>query len=67
MSNAKVKDSKISLGTRILHGNLLYTMISIIVGFIVGAVLLQVAGINAGEAYGKQISGTLGKLKFIVF
>lgn len=67
MRNTKVKDSNSSFGTKMLHGNLLYTLISILVGFLVGAILLQIAGVNAIDAYGKLISGTLGKLKFIVW
>jgi len=67
MSNTKVKDSKSSFSAKMLHGNLLYTLISIIVGFIVGAILLQAAGINAGEAYGKLVTGVFGKPKFIVW
>ena len=55
MRNTKEKESNVSIGTKILHGKLLYTMISILVGFLVGAILLQIAGINAAEAYGKLI------------
>ena len=67
MSNIKEKDAKNSFGTKVLHGNLLYTLISIIVGFLVGAILLQIAGISAGEAYAKLITGVFGKPKFIVW
>lgn len=67
MSNTKVNDSKSSFGAKVLRGNLLYTLISIAVGFIVGAILLQIAGISAGEAYGKLITGVFGKPKFIVW
>ena len=67
MRNTKEKDSNVSIGTKILHGKLLYTLISILVGFLVGAILLQAAGINAGEAYGKLITGVFGKPKFIVW
>lgn len=66
MSNTKEK-TKNSFGTKILHGNLLYTLISILVGFVVGAILLQAAGISAGEAYGKLVTGVFGKPKFIVW
>ena len=52
MSNTKEK-TKNSFGTKILHGNLLYTLISILVGFVVGAILLQAAGISAGEEIGR--------------
>lgn len=66
MNNTKEK-TKNSFGTKVLHGNLLYTLISILVGFAVGAILLQAAGISAGEAYGKLITGVFGKPKFIVW
>lgn len=66
MSNTKDK-TKNSFGAKVLHGNLLYTLISIAVGFLVGAILLQAAGISAGEAYGKLITGVFGKPKFIVW
>ena len=67
MSNTKVSDQKSSFGTRALQSSLLYTLISIVVGFIVGAILLQAAGISAGGAYGKLISGVFGKPKFIMW
>lgn len=67
MRNTKVKESNGSFGSRLLQGKLLYTLISILVGFLVGAILLQIAGVNSIAAYGKLISGTLGKVKFIVW
>ena len=67
MSNTKEKDAKSSFGTKVLQGSLLYTLISIAVGFIVGAILLQAAGISAGTAYGKLITGVFGKPKFIMW
>lgn len=67
MRNTKVKEPKVSFGNRLLQGKLLYTLISILVGFLVGAILLQIAGVNSIAAYGKLISGTLGKVKFIVW
>ena len=42
---------------KILNGNALYTFIAIIIGFVAGAVLLAVAGINPGVAYGKLLNG----------
>lgn len=56
----KVKD-------KILSGNALYTFIAIFIGFLVGAILLAVAGINPGVAYGKLISGVFGQLKYITW
>ena len=35
---------------KILNGNALYTFIAIIIGFVAGAVLLAVAGINPGPS-----------------
>ncbi len=67
MSNTNAKDSKSSFGTKVLQGGLLYTLISIVVGFVVGAILLQAAGISAAEAYGKLVTGVFGKPKFIMW
>ena len=36
----------------ILKGNAVYVFLSIMVGFAVGAILLLVAGLSPGEAYG---------------
>ena len=38
----------------ILESNILYTLIAIVVGFIIGAIFLSFAGISASAAYGKQ-------------
>ena len=46
---------------KILNGNALYTFIAIIIGFVAGAVLLAVAGINPGLAYGKLLNGVFGQ------
>ena len=51
----------------ILASNAFYTLISIIVGFIVGAILLAVARINPVEAYGQLIKGIFGKPKFMIW
>ena len=39
----------------ILESNLLYTLIAIVAGFIIGAVFLMIAGISPAVAYGKLI------------
>lgn len=51
----------------ILKGNAVYVFLSIIIGFIVGAILLLVAGINPGEAYSKLVNGIFGQTKYIVW
>ena len=35
---------------KILDSSLLYTLIAIVIGFIVGAILLAAIGVNPGEA-----------------
>ena len=52
---------------KILNGNALYTFIAIIIGFVAGAVLLAVAGINPGLAYGKLLNGVFGQVKYITW
>lgn len=51
----------------ILYSNALYTFLAIIVGFLVGALLLTVAGISPMEAYAKLIEGIFSKPKFITW
>ena len=51
----------------ILKGNAVYVFLSIMIGFIVGAVLLLAAGISPGEAYGKLADGVFGQTKYIVW
>jgi simple sugar transport system permease protein len=51
----------------ILNGNALYTLIAIVIGFIVGAVLLTLADVSPAEAYGKLVSSVFGKPKYIVW
>lgn len=52
---------------KILSGNAIYTFIAIIIGFLVGAVLLALAGISPASAYGKLVSGVFGQLKYITW
>lgn len=49
----------------ILEFSFLYTLLAIIIGFIIGAIFLMVAGISPAVAYGKLISSVLGKPKYI--
>lgn len=51
----------------ILDSNVLYTVIAIIVGFIIGAIFLAVAGISPAVAYGKLIDSVFGKPKYLVW
>jgi ABC-type uncharacterized transport system permease subunit len=52
---------------KILDSAALYTIISILIGFLVGAVLLLCIGISPAKAYAKLISGVFSKPKFIVY
>lgn len=51
----------------ILESEVLYTLIAIVIGFIIGAIFLAAAGISPAVAYGKLISGVFGKPKFMVW
>lgn len=51
----------------ILDSNVFYTMIAIVVGFIIGAVFLMIAGISPAVAYGKLISSVFGKPKYLIW
>lgn len=51
----------------ILESNVLYTVIAIIVGFLIGAVFLMIAGISPAVAYGKLLSSVFSKPKYLVW
>lgn len=51
----------------ILQSSALYTLIAIVVGFLVGAILLAVAGISPIEAYAKLADGIFSKPKFMAW
>lgn len=51
----------------ILESNVLYTVIAIIVGFLIGAVFLLIAGISPAVAYGKLLSSVFSKPKYLVW
>ncbi len=51
----------------ILDSSVLYTIISIIVGFAIGAVFLLIAGISPVAAYGKLLNSVFGKQKYLVW
>lgn len=55
---------KKSIGRRILEGNFLYTVIAIVIGFLIGAVFLEIAHISPAVAYGKLASSIFGKPKY---
>ena len=41
----------------ILEGNIIYTLFAILMGFLTGAIILAIAGMNPGVIYAKLISG----------
>lgn len=47
--------------------NVLYTLIAILIGFVIGAIFLLIAGISPVAAYSKLIDGVLGKPKYVVW
>lgn len=51
----------------ILESNVLYTIIAIIAGFLIGAIFLMVAGISPAVAYGKLFSSIFSKTKYLVW
>ncbi|MCD8223166.1 MAG: ABC transporter permease [Clostridiales bacterium] len=51
----------------ILENNVLYTVISIIAGFIIGAIFLLIAGISPAVAYGKLLSSVFSRPKYLVW
>ena len=51
----------------ILHSNFLYTIIAIIIGFLIGAIFLMIAGISPAVAYGKLVSSIFSKPKYLVY
>lgn len=61
MSNANKK--KFSL----LDSPILFSIISIVLGLLVGAIALLIAGKNPIEAYSAMLEGTLGKPKYIAW
>ena len=54
-------------GKKILQGNAFYTLIAILVGFIIGAILLAAAGISPGAAYAKLAEGVFSKPKYLTW
>jgi simple sugar transport system permease protein len=52
---------------KILDSNLLYTIIAIIIGFIIGAIFLLIAGISPAVAYKKLLDSVISKPKYWVW
>ena len=51
----------------ILEGNIIYTLFAILMGFLTGAIILAIAGMNPGVIYAKLISGIFSKPKYLVW
>jgi len=51
----------------ILDSNLLYTVIAIFAGFLIGALFLLIAGISPVMAYGRLLSSVFSKAKYLVW
>lgn len=51
----------------LLKSNIGFTFISIIIGFLIGAIALLIAGFNPLEAYGLIIKGVFSKPKYIAY
>lgn len=50
----------------ILEGNIIYTLFAILMGFLTGAIILAIAGMNPGVIYAKLISGIFSVLDLTV-
>lgn len=53
--------------SRLIDGNALYTLVAIVVGFVIGAILLVAAGISPAATYAKLADGIFGQPKFIAW
>ena len=51
----------------ILESSVLYTILAILIGFLIGAIFLAIAGISPATAYGKLFSSIFGKPKYLVW
>ena len=49
----------------ILEGNIIYTLFAILIGFLTGAIILAIAGMNPGVIYAKLFTGIFAKPKFL--
>jgi len=67
MLKEKTEVQKSDFREKILNANIIYTLISILIGFLVGALLLYFAKISPVATYQKLISGVFGRPKFMVW
>ena len=51
----------------ILEADVFYTILAIIIGFIIGAIFLIIAGISPAVAYGKLFSSVFSKPKYLLW
>lgn len=61
--SSKINKKKLSLA----DNTILFSLISIVLGLLVGAIALIIAGFNPIEAYSAMIDGVFGKPKFIAW
>ncbi len=62
-----MENNKKSKFEAIREHNGFYTLIAILVGFLVGAILLAIIGISPLVAYGKLFSGIFGDVKYVAW
>lgn len=55
------------LKKKLLNGNAFYTIIAILFGFIAGAIVLSIAGMNPITTYGTLFDGIFGKPKYMIW
>lgn len=60
-------NNKKSFLQAIKDSSVLYTLIAIVTGFVVGAILLAIIGISPAAAYGRLLNGIFGKPKYIAW
>ncbi|MGO1712012.1 MAG: ABC transporter permease [Senegalia sp. (in: firmicutes)] len=61
------KDNAYSVKERLFSSGLTFTLLSIIVGFLVGAVVLLIAGFNPIDAYRIMIEGIFSRTKYLSY
>ncbi|MBS4537774.1 ABC transporter permease [Clostridium sp. D2Q-11] len=66
MENKK-KKNKYSVKQRLLSSNLTFTIVSVIIGLIIGAIVLLIAGFNPITAYSIIINGIFSRTKYISY
>ena len=52
---------------KLLGSHLLLTLLSIVIGFLVGAILLLIIGISPGVAYAKLFTSVFSEFKYIIY